>query len=254
MLISAFQYLDMNTLFLFGESIGMLSGTPPSHAEGFLDAFQAGFNGCGMRIALGPLAFLMPKGAWLKACDTVHKFANVYVDRTIEYREKSTSVEDGQDKIKQRTLLSNMAQAAAVDRTVLRNQVVQAMMAATETTASLVSHVIRNLASHPAVFAQVRAEVLALGEEPLDFDQLPRIKSLQNVITESKHTTVPPVPFSKAVANFLISSTSIPRLSTEQSRGSERYHPTRWRRPRRHCSRVRARRHSVRHLLRHAPP
>ncbi|KAI3339561.1 cytochrome P450 [Ustulina deusta] len=177
-------YLDMNTLFLFGEPIGILSGTPPSHAEGFLDAFQAGFNGCGLRIALGPLNFLMPKGAWLKACDKVHKFANLYVDRAIKYRKKISSLEDSQDKTNQRTLLFNMARKTD-DRTILRNQTVQAMMASTETTASLISHVIRNLASNPTICAHVRAEVLALGDAPLDFDQLPRIKSLQHVITET---------------------------------------------------------------------
>ena len=162
----------MNTLFLFGEPIGMLSGTSPSHAEGFLDAFQASFNGCGLRIALGPLKFLMPKGAWLKACDKVHEFANVYVDRAIEYRNRINSVGDSQAKTNQRTLLFNMARKTN-DRTVLRNLTVQAMMASTETIASLVSHVIRNLASNPAICAHVRAEVLALGDAPLDFNQLP---------------------------------------------------------------------------------
>lgn len=175
----------MNTLFLFGEPIGMLSDSPPTHAEGFLGAFQEGFNGCGMRIALGPLSVLLPTGAWLKACAKVHKFADVYVDRAIEYREKQQTNNDGEGKAKERTLLFNMAKETG-DRTLLRNQVVQAMMAATETTASLITHVIRNLASHPDVFEQVRTEILALGTEPLDFDQLPRIKSLQNVITESK--------------------------------------------------------------------
>jgi cytochrome P450 len=175
----------MNTLFLFGEPIGMLSGSSPAHAEGFLEAFQTGFSGCGLRIALGPLAFLMPKGAWLKACAKVHEFADVYVDRTIAYRKGHSSADDEDDKTKQRTLLYNMAQVE-VDRTVLRNQIVQAMMAATETTASLVSHTIRNLASHPEVFDEVRADILALGDEPLDFHRLLRVKSLQNVITESK--------------------------------------------------------------------
>ncbi|KAH9885955.1 cytochrome P450 [Xylariomycetidae sp. FL2044] len=177
-------YLDMNTLFLFGESIGMLSGTPPSHAEGFFDAFQAGINGCGLRIALGPLNFLVPKGAWLKACAKVHRFADLYVARAIEYRSKIDSVENSEAKADQRTLLFNMAQKTD-DRVLLRNQTVQALMASTETTASLISHVIRNLAANPTVCARVRAEVLALGDGPLDFDQLPRIKSLQHVITET---------------------------------------------------------------------
>jgi cytochrome P450 len=176
----------MNTLFLFGEPIGMLSGSPPPHAQGFLDAFQEGFNGCGMRIALGPLKVLLPKAGWLKACAKTHAFADVYVDRALEYRKKH--VADGSDPAaKQRTLLYNMAQQTG-DRTVLRNQIVQAMMAATETTASLVSTVIHVLATHPDVFTKLRAEVLVVGDEPLNFDRLARIKYLQNVVTESKST------------------------------------------------------------------
>ncbi|KAF7538571.1 hypothetical protein G7054_g2801 [Neopestalotiopsis clavispora] len=178
------MYLDLNTLFLFGEPIGMLSGKPPSHAKGFLEAFQAGFNGCGLRIALGPLNFLMPKGSWLKACAKVHEFADIYVDRAIDYREKASLSDNSQNKLKGRTLLFNMAQATT-NKVILRDQAVQAMMAATETTASLISHVIRNLAMHPKVAAQVRADVLAVGDKPLDFDQLPRIKTLQHVITET---------------------------------------------------------------------
>jgi hypothetical protein len=82
------ECLDLNTLFLFGEPIGMLSGSPLPHAEGFLEAFQAGFKGCGMRIGLGPLRVFMPKGKWLKACKKTHDFADVYVDKALEYREK----------------------------------------------------------------------------------------------------------------------------------------------------------------------
>ena len=190
----------------------MLSGTPPSHAEGFLDAFQAGFNGCGLRIALGPLNFLMPKGAWLKACDKVHKFANVYVDRAIEYRNKINSVEDSQSNTNQRTLLFNMAQKTD-NRTILRNQAVQAMMASTETTASLISHVVRNLARNPTICAHVRADVLALGDTPLDFDQLQRIKSLQHVITESRPPKIDSIL--KATANLIKSPSPIPCISPE---------------------------------------
>jgi hypothetical protein len=119
----------MNTLFLFGEPIGMLSESPPPHAEGFLDAFQAGFNGCGLQIALGPLSFLMPKGNWLKACRKTHKFADVYVNRALEFRDKRDPIEDGEAPVNQCTLLYNMAPQTG-DKTILRNQMVQAMMAA----------------------------------------------------------------------------------------------------------------------------
>lgn len=168
----------------------MLSDNPPPHAEDFLAAFQEGFNGCGMRIALGPLKLLLPKGNWLKACAKTHRFADVYVNRALEYRAKYVETRNGEMPVKQRTLLYNMAHQTD-NKTILRNQIVQAMMAATETTASLISTVIHVLATHPHVFTKLRTEVLAVGDEPLDFDRLSRMRYLQNVMTESKHDLLP---------------------------------------------------------------
>lgn len=176
----------MNTLFLFGEAIGMLSGSPPAHAKGFLDAFQEGFNGCGMRIALGPLKVLLPKKGWLKACSKTHDFADVYVERALQYRKESLAAgQTPEDRNKQRTLLFNMAMQTD-DRVVLRDQIMQAMMAASETTAALISTVFHVLSNHPSVFTKLRAEVLAGGHAALDFDKLGRMKYLQNVILESE--------------------------------------------------------------------
>jgi cytochrome P450 len=183
------KYLDMNTLFLFGEPIGMLSESSPPHAEGLLDAFQAGSNGCGLQIALGPLSFLVPKGSWLKACRKTHEFADVYVNRALEFRDKHNPIEDGEAPVNKRTLLYNMAQQTG-DKTILRNQMIQAMMAAQETTASLVSNVIRILAIHPSIFTQLRSDVLAMGDEPLDFDRLSRMKFLRHIINESMFTYI----------------------------------------------------------------
>ncbi|KAF2649655.1 cytochrome P450 [Lophiostoma macrostomum CBS 122681] len=176
-------YLDMNTHFLFGEPIGMLSGSAPAHADGFLDAFQAGFNGCGMRFALGPLSFLMPTSGWLKACRKVHDFADIYVDRALEYRQKQKGAGDHNTRT-QRTLLYNMA-LQTDNRTVLRDQIIQGMMASTDTTASLISMVVWNLARHADILSQLRAEIQSIGTRSLDFDRLGRMKLLQNVITET---------------------------------------------------------------------
>jgi cytochrome P450 len=177
----------LNTLFLFGEPIGMLSGSPPPHAEGFLDAFSTGFNGCGMRIALGPLKFLFPKGSWLKACKKVHSFADIYVRKALEFRNKrqlDSAAHDEESLTKQRTLLYNMA-LQTDNRSVLRDVIIQAMMAATETTASLISSAIHMLATHPSILEQLRSEISSLGATPLTFESLGQLKYLQNVITET---------------------------------------------------------------------
>ena len=57
----------------------------------------------------------------------------------------------------------------------------------------------------------LRAEVLALGDAPLDFNQLPRIKSLQHVITESRSANFGPVL--EVIANLMESSSPIPCIS-----------------------------------------
>jgi cytochrome P450 len=163
----------------------MLSQSPPPHAEGFMAAFQEGFNGCGMRFALGPLKVLLPSKGWLNACKRTHKFADAYVDRALEYRNKLLTDETGEATAEQRTLLYHMAQKTS-DKTILRDQIVQAMMAATETTPSLISTIVHVLANHPDVFAKLRAEILAIGSVELSFDQLSRLRYLQNVITESE--------------------------------------------------------------------
>jgi hypothetical protein len=252
------EYLDLNTLFLFGEPIGMLSGSPLPHAEGFLEAFQAGFKGCGMRIGLGPLRVFMPKGKWLKACKKTHDFADVYVDKALEYREKHDFSQGGAAPERQRTLLYNMALQTS-DRMVLRNLIVQVMMASTETTASLVSNVICVLATHPSVFAELRAEVLAQGDETLDFNRLGRMKYLHSVITESAYN-LGSNSYWKAFyrlpqENLLISvsSSSLPSVSPERTRRLERHRTShRWRRWQRPnlciCW------HNIWNLLRHASP
>jgi cytochrome P450 len=135
----------------------------------------------------------MPTGGWLKACRKVHDFADVYVDRVLEYRQKQ-KVTDDQSTRNKRTLLYNMA-LQTDNRIVLRSQIIQAMMASTDTTASLVSMVVWNLARHRDMLTQLRAEILAIGTKPLDFDQLGRIKLLQNIITESTSTLLPGLGF-----------------------------------------------------------
>ena len=77
----------------------------------------------------------------------------------------------------------------------LRNEIFQAFVAAQGTTAALLSNVFFLLARHPSVWAKLREEVLALGNEEPDFDRLLHMKYLQNILKES--TSFPPSPFSQ---------------------------------------------------------
>ncbi|KAH8674492.1 cytochrome P450 [Tricladium varicosporioides] len=177
-------YLDTATLFLFGESLGILEGKMPPHAVGFLDAFEKSFAGAGIRMVLGPLGVLLPKGKWLEACAKCHRFADYYVDKALEYREalRSNGDTDQDDASRQRVLLYNMAELTG-DRIYLRNQILQAFMASQETTANLLGNIFFILARHSRVFEKLRAEVLS-NDGPLDYNSLMKMKYLQNVISE----------------------------------------------------------------------
>lgn len=158
----------------------------PSHAVGFLGAFEESFAGAGIRMGLGPLGILLPEGKWLEACAKCHRFADYYVDRALEYREalRKNGDTDQDDSSRQGVLLYNMAEQTG-DRICLRNQILQAFMASQETTANLLGNIFFILARHPRVFEKLRAEVLS-NDVPLDYNSLMKMKYLQNVINEGE--------------------------------------------------------------------
>ena len=72
------------------------------------------------------------------------------------------------------------------DKMELRNQILQALMAAQETIAVLISNVFFLLSRHPLVWQRLRKEIIALGDSVLDVDTLQNLKYLRNVLNESE--------------------------------------------------------------------
>ncbi|KAL8669531.1 MAG: hypothetical protein Q9168_005875, partial [Polycauliona sp. 1 TL-2023] len=187
-------YLDTSTEFLFGESFGALSNTSSKDSQAFMNAFDIAMFGSGFRIALGPFKFLYRSSKWREACKTTHEFADKYVQKALEYRHSvmsntsDTATKDIDDETssfgsRSKPLIYHLALQTSSPLT-LRNEILQALMAAQGTTAALLSNVFFVLARHPAVWEKLRQEVLALGDEEPDFDRLLHMKYLQNVIKE----------------------------------------------------------------------
>lgn len=149
--------------------------------------------GSGIRIALGPFKFLYPclDPKWLQSCNITHQFADKYVHKALRHRQ--ARVEDAsQEKEaaavnrKPYVLLFGMAEQTT-DKTQLRNEILQALMAAQGTTAALISNVFFLLSRNEPVWEQLRKEVVALRVEELDQESLQGMKSLRNILNESKH-------------------------------------------------------------------
>lgn len=147
--------------------------------------------GSGFRIALGRFRILWPTKKWLEACRTTHSFIDRYVDKAVESHQnlRSENIDGHLTKQGNLTVGQNLLYAMAEqtdDRTTLRNESLQAMMAVQETTAVLISNVFFLLARHANVWDHLRNEVLALGKRTLDADILQSLMYLRNVLNESE--------------------------------------------------------------------
>ncbi|KAL9031244.1 MAG: hypothetical protein Q9196_000712 [Gyalolechia fulgens] len=188
-------YLDTATLFLFGESFDSLSGSTSEEGNRFMDAFDYAMFGSGFRIALGPFKVLWRSSKWRDSCLTTHRFADRYVEKAIQYRRKLQSERGAGDANEatagSQNLLYSMAEQTG-DRVQLRNEVLQAVMAAQETTAVLISNGFFLLARHPAVWDRLRQEALSLSRDQVTMDALLNMKYLRNVLNETLRDTVLP--------------------------------------------------------------
>lgn len=143
--------------------------------------------GSGFCIALRPFRFLCRDSRWPESCKKTHEFGEKYVTKALNYRCEFLSnnghSREFSDKQRRPILLYAMAEQTE-DQTELRNRILQALMAAQETTAVLISNVFFLISRHPLVWQQPRTEVLALGERALDIDVLQKMGYLRNVIHE----------------------------------------------------------------------
>ncbi|KAL8965639.1 MAG: hypothetical protein Q9183_003754, partial [Haloplaca sp. 2 TL-2023] len=171
-------YLDTATLFLFGESINSLSNETSQEAQTFLKAFDHAMQGSGIRIALGPVKILYPyfNSGWLKSCKRTHQFADKCVAKALRDRHLSSA--------RPYTLLSGMA-SQTDDKLTLRNEILQALMAAQETTAALISNVFFLLSRHPSVWNRLRDEVSSAPDPRLDEKSVLNMYYLRNILNET---------------------------------------------------------------------
>lgn len=184
-------YLDTATLWLFGESFESLSGAGADKAEAFIHSSAYSLGIGGFRMALGPLQLLHSSSKWRQSNYGNQAFIEKYVDRAVT-RQHSTA--DTQEKAravgaagaKKRPVLLNTMAEQSSNREKLRNETIQAYVAAHETTACLISDLFLGSGTTTGDVSKLRAETHTLGDGPLDFEGPMMLKYLRNVINESE--------------------------------------------------------------------
>jgi cytochrome P450 len=135
-------------------------------------------------IRLGALSKLRysPKAA--RAQKRAFSFVDRFVDEALAMRNASKGSKS--EETSQYIFLNELAKETG-DRTELRDQILNVLLAGRDTTASLLSNTFWELARHPEVYARLREEVSFLnGREPTH-DELKELRYLRSCLNECEY-------------------------------------------------------------------
>lgn len=175
---------------MFGESVGLMSENASESATTFHHALDYAQQGTILRLRLGNLMFTHRDKKFRDSCATVHAYADKFVAQALEYRRSQASLPEEKrnldDGTRQKYVFLNELAKDTDDPILLRDQIVNMLLAARDTTAGLLAFVFFMLARRPEVFAKLREDVLEHYCEPLTYEAIMDMKYLRYVLHESK--------------------------------------------------------------------
>jgi len=157
--------MDTATEFLMGGSTNTLDNERRSDKE---EAFVQDYMACCFeavrKIAMGPLGILAVTPRRIdKARDRAWSYVDRFVDVALERMEKKKKGSEPDGDVAGYNFLEELANQTA-DRTLLRDQVLNVLLASRDTTAALLSNMFYELARAPGVYQRLREEVLSTVE------------------------------------------------------------------------------------------
>ncbi|KAH8691466.1 putative cytochrome P450 alkane hydroxylase [Talaromyces proteolyticus] len=209
--------IDSATHFLFGESVGALeSGTSKGSilntsavggAAGFAEEFNKSQDYLAIRSIAQNLYWVINPKEFQEANRKVHEVVDYYVNLALQARASPSKELSGD-----RYIFLNALAAETQDPKILRDSMLNILLAGRDTTASLLSSTFYYLARHPATWNKLRQEIVKVfgdSRQPLaEITQakLRDITYLRHVLNEVLRL-LPPVPMNFRVAN---KDTSLP--------------------------------------------
>ncbi|KAM3534759.1 hypothetical protein MY4038_002012 [Beauveria bassiana] len=197
--------MDVGTEVLLDESTDILLPSATDVARKFSWAFEKGIDGISQRIRLGKFARFFYDSQYTKACRFVHDYIDVIAIKAAERakeRQQERSSQDSQhhDKGGERyTFLKALAATGAPPK-IIRDQVLNTLVAARDTSACLISVAVFEMARRPDYQARIRQEIFEhMGSEPPTFDGLKSLVFLGYFIKECLRM-YPPIPLNQRMA------------------------------------------------------
>ncbi|KAL2845532.1 cytochrome P450 [Aspergillus pseudodeflectus] len=193
--------MDSATEFLFGHNVHSLrkrrlAGNSADDA-GFAEAFNYAQDAIITNTRLGLLRAFNRDPKATEAVRTCHAMVEQFVSKALRevHDQNLNQIEtaSGEDKTKY-SFLRTLAQQTGGDRTQIRDELMNVLLAGRDTTASLLSNLFFVLARHPRIWAKLRQEIMAaVGTRAPTYEELRDLKYLKYCLNESLrlHPVVP---------------------------------------------------------------
>lgn len=191
--------LDTTTSLLFGESAGSLN---QDSVDDFGTALSTASWFSAIRVQLDYLYWLCCFPQYFTACNKVKMYADQWVKKALDNSDATESSSGQYELI--RSLYDEYQ-----DRKLVREQLVNVLLAGRDTTACLLSWTFRLLVRHREVLERLRQEIEAVqgSDTVITKAKLQKMPYLRNVITETLRL-YPPVPVN---FRFARQATVLPR-------------------------------------------
>lgn len=167
--------IDISTDFLLGRSVGTQGSPAGSEPDRFCEAFDYAESVLQRRTELVGLAWLVRDRRFDEACRLIHAFIDKFIHAALQ----------GDVKTGRYNLLAELA-GACRDPVKIREELLNVLLAARDTTASLLSSVCYLLARNPRVWVRLSEEAAELNGKMPTYDALKNMRYLKSVLNESK--------------------------------------------------------------------
>lgn len=179
--------LDSATDFLFGNAFSFLSDSEQPMATKFSHSFDNAQLYLQKRVRAGALRGLIPgKKDFDQDCKNVHTFLDSYIKDMIEQSKNGgLALKEDEKGAKKYNLLEELLQQTT-DPLELRSELLNVLLAARDTTASLLSSTFWLLARHPHVWNKLQDEIAQYDGEIPTYEKLRDAAYVRAVLNEGK--------------------------------------------------------------------
>lgn len=196
--------LDTTTALIFGQSVSSLK---VGGRDSFSDSFNEAAMITAMRARLGDLYWAYTPSRFSEACRAIKSYVDEYITQALKQLQEGS--DDQKEAALSRFAFINELYEDLNDPVLVRDQLVNILLAGRDTTACLMSWAFRLLVRYPAVLTRLRGEVVAvLGDErDVTRAHIRSMPYLQCVLNETLRL-YPPVPVN---LRFATRTTVLPR-------------------------------------------